>query len=203
MESVQAPHRRRRRGLLALLMAGTALLSVVGAASSLALFTSTATADSNFTTGTIVLGVSPTTVFNATAMMPGDSAPTGTPGQPVTVSNTGTAQLRYAITGIATNAPLASVLVITIKQPDGNAGTSCTLFNGTTLNTVTTVGVSTTNLVGDPTAGAQAGDRTLNAGSSETLCFKATLPAGTGNAYQGVTTSITFSFIGEQTANNP
>lgn len=206
MESGQTPQRtRRRRALLALLMAATTVISTVGATMSLALFTSSvAAANNSFTTGTIVIGVNPaSTIVSSGAMMPGDSVPAGTPGQVVTVSNTGTAQFRYSITGIATLAPLASVLVVTIKQPDGNAGSSCTLFNGTTLNTVTTVGTTTTNLVGDPTAGAQAGDRTLNAGSNETLCFKVSLPIGTGNTYQGVSTTITFTFIAEQTANNP
>lgn len=107
--------------------------------------------------------------------------------------------------GIATLAPLASQLVITVKQPDGNAGSSCALFNGTTLNNAafTTVGATTTNIVGDPTQGAQAGDRVLAGGASETLCFKATLPLGTPNTYQGATTNITFTFNAEQTANNP
>jgi hypothetical protein len=136
-------------------------------------------------------------------MMPGDAVPAGVPGQVVTVTNSGTGQLRYAITGIATNAPLAASLVITIKQPDGNAGASCALFTGTTLNATTTVATTTTNLVGNPLAGAQAGDRVLAGGATETLCFKAALPLATGNAAQGLTTNITISFLAEQTSNNP
>jgi hypothetical protein len=207
MENWEMPprHRRRRRGLLALLMAGTAIIGATGATMSLALFTSSAVANANgFTTGTIVIGINPVnTIFSSGVMMPGDSVPAGVPGQAVTVSNSGTGQFRYAITGIATNAPLANSLVITIKQPDGNAGSSCALFTGTTLNATTTVGIVTTNLVGDPTPGAQAGDRVLAGGATETLCFKATLPVGTGNAAQGLTTNITLTFAAEQTANNP
>ncbi len=208
MDIYERPQResRRRRSLLALLFAGTALISVTGATMSLALFTSSASAAANgFTAGTVVIGISPAaTIFSSGMMMPGDSVPTGTPGQAVTVSNTGTAALRYAITGVATNAPLASQLVITIKQPDGNAGSSCTAFSGTTINDAgfTFVGTTTTNIVGDPTQGAQAGDRTLAANTSETLCFKVTLPLSTSNTYQGDTTNITFTFSAEQTANN-
>jgi hypothetical protein len=56
---------------------------------------------------------------------------------------------------------------------------------------------------GDVTQGTQAGDRTLNASTSENLCFAWDLPIGTGNAYQGATTTATFTFYAEQTANNP
>jgi hypothetical protein len=187
-------------------MAGTALIAASGATLSLALFTSTAVANANgFTTGTIVIGITPVnTIFTANAMMPGDSVPAGpVAGQVVTVANSGTAQLRYAITGIATNAPLAALLVITVKQPDGNAGASCALGTGTTLNTITAVATTTTNLVGNPATGAQAGDRVLAGGVGETLCFKATLPLATLNTAQGLTTNITISFLAEQTANNP
>ena len=207
MDSYETPRRdrRRRRTLLALLMAGTALISATGATMSLALFTSSAVANANgFTTGTIIIGIAPVnTIFSSGVMMPGDAVPAGVPGQAVTVTNSGTGQLRYSIQGIATVAPLASALVITIKGPDGGGGNSCALFSGTTLNTTTTVGIVSTNLVGNPLAGAQAGDRVLNCGSSETLCFKATLPTSTGDTVQGLTTNMTFTFSAEQTSNNP
>ena len=66
MESTKETHRRRRRGLLALLMAGTALISATGATMSLALFTDSASADANtFTTGTIHIGINPAaTILN-------------------------------------------------------------------------------------------------------------------------------------------
>ena len=212
--------RRRRRGLLAVLMAGTAIMAAVGVTFSLAVFTSSAVVGSNgFTTGTIVLGVSvggnpapPAIILTAGSMMPGDSIPTLAPGQPVLISNSGTAQLRYAISGTSTDADvplpkhLNTVLTIIVRQPDGNAGNSCALMTGTMLFTgvVPTTGV---NMVGDPTQGFQAipglGDRTLNSGASETLCFKASLPLGTGNAFQGATSTYTFTFAAEQTQSNP
>jgi hypothetical protein len=199
--------RRRRRRLVGLLFALTAAATIGAASFSLAIFTSTQTVGANaFTTGTIVLGVSPASaIFTSANMMPGDSVPTGVPGQAVTVSNTGTGALRYAISGTSTDADakhLNTQLLITVKQPDGNAGSSCTLMTGNTLfnAVVPTAGV---NMVGDPTQGNQAGDRTLAAATNETLCFKASLPIGTSNAYQGSTSTYTFTFNAEQTANNP
>jgi hypothetical protein len=86
-------------------------------------------------------------------------------------------------------------LGLTIKT----LGTSCATFDGTTLYS----GALASAAFGNPSAGAQAGDRTLNAAASETLCFAANLPTSTGNAFQGATTSTTFTFSAEQTANNP
>jgi len=188
-------------------MTGTALMAATGATMSLALFTSqTAVAGNVFTTGTIVLSVNPTsTIFTSTAMMPGDSVPTGPAGAPVTVSNTGTGDFRYAITGSSTDTDskhLNTVLQITVRQPDTAGGSSCTAFTGALLfnGVVPTAGV---NMVGDPSPGNQAGDRTLVAGTNETLCFKAALPIGTLIAFQGATSTYTFTFTAEQTANNP
>jgi 3-oxoacyl-(acyl-carrier-protein) synthase len=50
---------------------------------------------------------------------------------------------------------------------------------------------------------ANAGDRALAGLANETLCFKATLPLSTNNTFQNTSTSVTFTFDAEQTANNP
>jgi hypothetical protein len=189
---------RRRRGLLALLMTATAVVSLSGGILSLALFTDQQSVAGNaFTAGTIDISVAPASaILTATQLMPGDSV-----GGSAVVTNAGTAQLRYAITGASTDADglhLNTVLAITIKE----LGTSCAAFDGTTLFSgyVPTAGA---NLVGDPATGGQGGDRTLNSGANETLCFRADLPIGTGNAFQGAATTMTFNFVAEQTANNP
>jgi hypothetical protein len=193
--------------MLALLMAGTALIAATGATMSLALFTDqVAVAGNAFTAGTIVLGVNPASaILTSASMMPGDVVPAGVPGQVVTVSNTGTGQLRYSITGTSTDVDLKhlnTVLIVTVRQPDVAGGASCALFTGVQLfsGVVPTAGV---NMVGDPTQGNQAGDRTLAAAANETLCFKASLPIGTANAFQGAASTYTFTFNAEQTANNP
>ena len=46
-------------------------------------------------------------------------------------------------------------------------------------------------------------DRVLAAAGTEVLCFYVSLPIGAGNTLQGATTTTTFTFDAEQTANNP
>jgi hypothetical protein len=179
-------------GMLVVLAAA----ATIGAASfSLAIYTSTATVSGNmFTSGTIVLGASPATaLLTAGAMMPGDTV-----SGSLVMSNTGTSQLRYAMTSSSTNTDtkgLMNQITLTIKT----LGTSCATFDGTTVYSGTLASAA----FGNPAPGAQAGDRTLDAASNETLCFQANLPSATGNMFQGATTTTTFTFSAEQTANNP
>jgi camelysin-like metallo-endopeptidase len=195
-KSLSARISRRMAGRIGLALFGALTVASLAATSlSLALFTDSQAAGANaFTTGTISLGLNPTSaIFSSGAMMPGDNA-NGT----LVVSNSGTAQLRYAVTSSSTNTDgkgLNAQLTVTIKT----LGTSCAAFDGTSLYS----GALSAAAFGDPTAGAQTGDRTLAAAASETLCFRASLPSGTGNAFQGATTTATFTFQAEQTANNP
>src|SRR3954453_20582058 len=129
--SITRPTRRRSHAVLALATLALAIMSVGAGAFSLAYFTATATVGTNsFTTGTISLAAAPASaVIGYTTMMPGDSVTA-----PLTVSNTGTAQLRYAITGAATNPDTKSLrdqLVLAIKTED--AGGGCAAFTGTSL----------------------------------------------------------------------
>jgi hypothetical protein len=163
---------------------------------SLALFTDSDSVGANtFSTGTIVLTTSPTSALvTFSNMFPNDSVG---PNE-LTVSNTGGGQLRYAMTSSSTdvdNKHLATQLVVTVKTE----GTDCATFDGTTLYT----GALSNAFFGDPTAGDDTDDRTLNSGSSEVLCFKVDLPFNTGNAFQNASTTATFTFASEQTASNP
>ena len=187
--------RRRRLPLLVGLTLGLLAASSVAVSGSLAIFTSTPTLGGNvFTTGTVILGLNPTTALLTSAnMMPGDTLAAS-----LVVSNTGTGQLRYAVTSASTNADaknLMNQLTLTVKT----LGTSCAVFDGTSLYS----GALSAAAFGNPAQGAQAGDRVLNGAANETLCFQANLPAATGNAFQGATTTTTFTFSAEQTANNP
>ncbi len=183
--------RRRRRGLIALLLAFS--LATVGAgAFSLAVFTDSSAVDGDWTAGTVVIDAdaSGSASFSAEDILPGDSGE-----QTITVTNNGTAALRYALTTSATNADdkgLASQLDLTIREGAcPSSGTA--LFTGK-------VGSAA---FGDPTQGADDGDRDLAAANAEDLCFAWSLDLGTGNAYQGAATTATFTFDAEQTANNP
>ncbi len=185
-----------RKSLVLLVIAG--LLATLGLAAS-ALFTSQATVDSNtFTTGTVVLTAAPTSAaitFNN--MAPGDQVTA-----PVTMTNAGTLDLRYAMTSASTNTDsknLAGQLALQIKSGVTDCSNAGFGASGTSVYS----GTLSTALFGDPTPGQQAGDRTLAAGTNETLCFNASLPVSTGNAYQNATTTATFTFAGEQIKNNP
>ena len=187
---------RRRAALVVVLL--LALTSIGTGFYSLAVFTSTATVGSNtFTTETVVIGANPASaLITLTTMLPGDSVTAA-----LTISNTGNAQFRYAMTSASTNADAKSLrdqLTLVIKTKDTNTA-ACGNFNGTQLFS----GALSAAAIGDPTQGAQAGDRTLAASASEILCFQATLPLATGNAFQNATTTTTFTFNAEQTANNP
>ena len=194
-EITQHTHPRRRRRLAALLLLSLVSGSVGAGALSLAVFTDTQAAGGNlFTTGTIILGINPASaVVTSANMMPGDTV-----NGSLVVSNTGTASLRYAMTSGWTNTDLKNLMnqmTLTVKA----LGTSCAAFDGATLYTGTANGA----LFGSPAAGNQAGDQTLASGANETLCFRAQLALNTPDAYQNATTTGTFTFAAEQTANNP
>lgn len=196
-----------------LLLMGLSALTItsISAATmfSMALFTDQETDQSTFTTGTIVLDATKIAALDLTSsvMMPGDSVRSS-----VTVENDGTAQLRYAVSQTSTNPDtkdLRSSLLLVVKTEDAGGGTDfgtdgdyCDDATGTTLRASAALGASG-NLVGDPTQGAQSGDRTLAAGTNEVLCFYVSLSISAPNSMQGATTVTTFTFDAEQTANNP
>jgi predicted ribosomally synthesized peptide with SipW-like signal peptide len=194
---------RRKRRRLVLILPMLAIFGIGAGQLSLALFTDTETVNATFDTGTIVLDAAKidALVLTTSAMMPGDSVT-----DDVVVENDGTAQLRYAMSTSSTNADglgLRTVLTLTVRQIDATLpGTPCDNFDGTLVLAATVLGANTAGF-GDPTAGADTGDRTLDAASNETLCFRVTLPSGTGNGFQGASTTTTFTFDAEQTASNP
>jgi predicted ribosomally synthesized peptide with SipW-like signal peptide len=199
----QTNERRRRRRRLLLILPVLAMVGVGAGQLSLALFTDSETVNATFGTGSIDLDATriDALVLTSSAMMPGDSIT-----DDVVVENDGTAQLRYAMTTASTNADtlgLRDVLTLTVKTVDVTTpGTPCDDFDGTTVLASTALGAATAGF-GDPTAGADAGDRVLDAAANETLCFRVSLPSGTGNGYQGAATTTTFTFDAEQTASNP
>jgi hypothetical protein len=181
--------RRRRRGLLVFLLVGSSVATFGAGLMSLALFTDSDASTGGFTTGTIDIASTPTALFSVTAMMPGDSQSAS-----LDVANNGTAELRYALTSSSTNTDLKdlrSQLQLTVKEG------ACPSV-GTTVYS----GVLDSAAWGSTTAGFQAGDRVLAASTSEDFCFTVSLPSGTLNPFQGATTTTTFTFSAEQTANN-
>lgn len=185
--------RSRRRpptpALIGLLL--LASLATLGSGlTSLAIWTDTGTTSASFTAGTVDLTTSPATVLTVGAMAPGQSGSAA-----LTVTNSGTLALRYAMTSSSTNADglgLRGQLELTVSA--GTCPGSTALFGPAALNGAA---------FGDPTQGADTGDRTLAAAAAETLCFAWSLPASTGDSFQGSATTTTFTFAAEQTVANP
>ena len=191
--------RHLSRILVVLLVVGVVAASL-GVASN-AIWTDSEDVDANvFSTGTVDISTNPTTALvTYSDMAPGDS----TGGQSLTVTNAGTMDLRYAVTMTADNTDtlgLYAELDLTIRDE----GTDCTTFDGAVLYGPDLPFLLTGDLIGDPTQGAQAGDRTLTTASpSEVLCFKVDLPLAAPDSVQGASTTAVFTFEAEQTDNNP
>jgi len=191
--------RHLSRILVVLLLVGVVAASL-GVASN-AIFTDSQDVDANtFSTGTVDISTDPTTALvTFSNMAPGDKVT-----NPITVTNAGSLELRYAVTSTTTEDTLAAQLDLTIKT----GVTTCTNAGFDTDGTViygpgdlgSAAGI---DVIGDPTPGEDTGDRTLAASADEDLCFHVELPTSTGNTYQGLTTTATFTFAAEQTANNP
>ncbi|MFN3255496.1 MAG: TasA family protein [Ilumatobacter sp.] len=180
---------------LAVLLLGAALAAVL----TLALFTDSADVTNNtFTTGSVDINASPASAALAVpAMAPGDQDTA-----PITVSNSGSLELRYAVRSTTTEDVLAGELVLTIKSGVATCDDANWAATGTTLYSGPLGTVAGSNLVGSPATGADAGDRVLAAGANEVLCANVTLPLSS-TAGAGLTTTATLSFLAEQTANNP
>ncbi len=171
------------------------------------MFTDTDSVGSNtFATGTVSLTTSPTSaVWTAVSdAVPGDTA-TGS----LTVTNAGSLQLRYAVSGSNTDATLSAGMNLRIGLQAGGScdfpyhnadGTTTTLTDDTQLFAGA---LDTAALIGSNAQGADAGDRTLAAAANEVLCFAVVLPDTAGNTLQGLTNTTTFTFDSEQTTNNP
>jgi predicted ribosomally synthesized peptide with SipW-like signal peptide len=194
---------RRRRRVLALVIGALGVVSLGAGQLSLALFTDQQTVNGTFSSGSVLLDG---TKIAGLTLSTGGMVPGDTVTDDVVVQNIGSVQSRYAVSTASTNADtkaLRTVLTLTVKTIDVTTpATPCNDFDGTTIQAATVLGASG-GAFGNPAPGAQAGDRTLAAGASETLCFRVTLPIGTGNAFQSATTTTTFTFDAEQTANNP
>jgi hypothetical protein len=189
-EQVAPRRNKRRRALLAILLSSS--LATLGAgAMSLAVFSDSQAAGGSWSTGTIILGVNPAVVFNPTAIMPGDFG-----SQAVTVANTGTGDLRYAMSSVSDNLDgqgLRDALNLHIYEGACGGG-GADVYATASLN-----GAS----FGSNAQGNQGGDRVLAAGTSEVLCFAWDFPLTvSAPTLQDAATTAIFTFDAEQTKNN-
>jgi hypothetical protein len=196
----QEAREERRRLRMAILIITLSLVTL-GTLMTGAILTDTDSVGANtFTVGSVDISVAPASaVVSFAGMAPGDVVTA-----PAAVSNAGSLQLRYAVRSTTTENPLAAQLDMTIKSGvvtctnGGFGGSGVVVYGPNDLGTMAGV-----NVIGNPAQGNQAGDRVLAAGANEALCIQVSLPLGTGNGFAGLTTTATFDFIAEQTANNP
>ncbi len=156
---------------------------------------------SGVVTGDIDLTTAATVDFVLTNMAPGDSASV----EELTITNSGSLALRYALTSTTDEDVLAAELDLDVwleSQEAGSDGTCDDVTPGSYLYQGIVGSVAGTAVFGDSSAGSDVGDRTLAAAANEVLCFDVSLPIGTGNTVQSVTTNVTFTFDSEQTVNN-
>jgi spore coat-associated protein N len=192
----------RPTAILLTAMAVTLMATFLGAVS-LALFTEVVANPTNeFTTGTVDLSTTPESAFiYYTDMAPGDKVTA-----PLTVSNDGSLEVRYAVSSLAEETDgkgLREQLDLTIKSGVTNCTNAGFDTDGTVLYGPDDLGTDPeADIIGDSAPGFQAGDRTLAPSASEILCFQVELPLASGNAYQGAATTAHFGFYAEQTKNN-
>jgi hypothetical protein len=157
-----------------------------------------------FSKGTINLSIKPNSVIVAfESMLPGDRVT-----QPFVITSEGSEPVRYSLSSSATNDDgkgLRDQLTFIVKTSDISSSRSpCDDFDGTQLYAGDLDAVAG-RIIGDPSPGQdgapeRGGDRVMLPGSSETLCFRVSLPLQTGNAFQDATTMATFTFDAEQVA---
>jgi hypothetical protein len=159
----------------------------------------TATSGTNvISAGTVDISSSPTSALLAFA----DLVPGETVTAPLTVTNGGSLQLRYALSSTVTNADgkaLGAQLTLTVKGDVSTCTNAGFGSSGTVLYGSAPLGAvgSSVNLIGTPGSFPNGG-RTLNASSGEALCFQVAMPASTGSGFQGATTTATFAFSAQQ-----
>jgi VCBS repeat-containing protein len=190
-----------RRIALGVGVLAVAVVTATGLASS-ALFTSQDTSTGNsFAAGTVVLasgnGAATFTVSN-TQLAPGTTK-YGT----VQIDNSGSLQYRYAMSSASTQTKALGdhLQLKVVSIATGATCDSAAVSSGTALYSGALSGAA----FGSKAAGANPGDRTLNAGASEVLCMQMSFVDGgavVDNAFQGGTDSTTLTFDAEQTLNN-
>lgn len=170
----------------------------------IALFTDSKTnPDNSFSTGNVTLAIDPTTaMFTVSDMAPGDVEYSG-----IQVTNSGSMELRYAVSTTADgNSTLDEQLDLTIDVVTG-AGNDTNWYTADDVvgeaNVYGPDGVFSSAAIGNSTQGADAGDRTLASSGSERFRFKVTLPLSTPDTYENTSCTVSFVFDAEQTINNP
>ena len=182
------------------LAAGIAAVAVAGTAglSSAALFSDSKDLNGDFTAGTVTLTADAPAAgwtINATSFAPGDVN-----YLPVTVSNTGSLELRYNVSETVNS---DATPVNALANPFSAQLTVATYdVTGLTCDAAGIVGLTALNATGTLASTAFDASQVLIASASQDLCFVVGAPQALSNDYQGASSNVTVTFAGEQTANN-
>ena len=164
-------------------------------AGTFATFTDSGTAASTFTAGSVdlLVGGEADDAYAFTAIEMSNMKPGDVKYAPLAIANNGTLGFTYSMSTSATNADskgLADQLTLGVKKVvDAATCDSAGVGYAASLDTLTASGALS--------AGAIA-SRALTAGASEVACFRVELPSGSGDTYQGATTTATFTFSATQ-----
>ena len=196
--------RRSRRLLLSLGALGVA--AAMAGLGTFATFTSTTSASNSVTSGTVVIALGSTgaatnrLTVNATGVVPGDTIQ-----RSFDLSNTGNQNLAsIALTTTASPSSLLDsdatnglqMVVDRCSTTWTEAGTS-PAFTYTCGGTITPI-ITTRAVIGSGLT--LAGLSALTNGGTDHLRVTLTLPSATLNTFQGLTSTITYSFLGTQRA---
>jgi len=194
---------RRRRFVATAAIAGLAFVGL-GQLTTSALFEDSAAASVSVASGDVEIqanGAASTTLAAVSNMAPGDTV-----YRAVSITNVGSLDLRYAVTGQATDDAKSLSTVLRFSVYGGVPTASCNAAGVASLTPAVanaSIGTSSTPVLGSAAPGNQAGDRAVAAGgAADQLCVGVTLPLATTSAYAAASSSIALTFNAEQTKNN-
>ncbi len=198
-----APRQADSRLLLAGVASAVTLCWLGSFGSVYALFTaSTAAPAQDVNTGTVVVGVTGPAGGSATISF-ASAFPGASVVQPLSVSNAGSLELRYAVSSqvASGSAALAEALRWTVRSGVTDCSSSGFAASGTQVFDGVLATSTKTAKIGDPAPGAQAGDRLVAAGASDVLCSRITLPTTAASSLQGLGLGVTLTVDAEQGRN--
>jgi len=143
----------------------------------------------SFSAGTLNIGdnLAAGTTLSMANLVAGDSF-----DAQLDIANSGSLNLLYSMTSsVSGSGVLADTLQLTIRAKTSNP---CSARDGTSLY----AGSLASAALGDPSHGAQPGDRTVSAGNTDSLCFTVALPTSATSTVAAQSLSATFVFLAEQ-----
>ncbi len=194
---------RRRRFIATTAICGLALVGI-GQLTTGALFEDSAAATVSYASGDVEIeanGSAAATLAAAANLAPGDTV-----FRSINITNVGSLDLRYAVTGQTTaeTKNLSTVLRYTVYTGVSNAQCAAgTVGGGTALASNLAIGLVSVPVFGSVAPGDQ-GDIEIAAGApASALCVAMELPIATTSAYALANATLRLQFDAEQTAHNP